>query len=121
MSEKKKSSKKDENEEKAMKISDLPGIGPAACEKLEAAGIFDLMGVAVMRPKELSEVAGLGEAVARKAIPAARKMMDLGFQDGLEFAEKRKEVFYITTGSTQLNNLLGGKGLETKAITEVFG
>ena len=103
------------------KLADLPGIGPAAVEKLEAAGIFDLMGVAVMGPKELGEVAGLGEAVARKAIQAARKMMDLGFQDGLEFAEKRKEVFYITTGSTQLNNLLGGKGLETKAITEVFG
>jgi RecA/RadA recombinase len=48
-------------------------------------------------------------------------MMDLGFQDGLEFAEKREEVFYITTGSKELNNLLGGRGVETKAITEAFG
>ena len=48
-------------------------------------------------------------------------MMDLGFQDGLEFAEKRKEVFFITTSSKELDNLLGGKGVETKAITEVFG
>jgi DNA repair protein RadA len=102
-------------------LADLPGIGPAAREKLEAAGIFDLMGLAVMGPKELAELAGMGEAVARKAIQAARKMMDLGFQDGLEFAEKRGEVISITTGSREFNNLLGGKGIETKAITEAFG
>ena len=36
-------------------------------------------------------------------------------------AEKRKEIFNITTGSKNLNNLLGGKGLETKSITEAFG
>ena len=71
---KRKKGKKEEKEE--TKISDLPGIGPAAIEKLEAAGIYDLMGVAVLGPKELSEMAGLGEAVARKAIQAARKMMD---------------------------------------------
>ena len=103
------------------KISDLPGIGPGTVQKLEEAGIYDLMGVAVMGPKELSELAGMGEAVARKAIQAARKMMSLGFQDGMEFAEKRKEIANITTGSKNLDGLLGGKGIETKAITEAFG
>ena len=116
-----KEKKKEKKEEKEMKISDLPGIGPAAVEKLESAGIFDLMGIAVLGPKELSEMAGLGEAVARKAIQAARKMMDLGFQDGLEFAEKREEILHITTGSKAFDDLLGGKGVETKAITEAFG
>jgi len=110
---------KKEKEEHTLK--DLPGIGPAAIEKLEAAGIYDLMGVAVMTPPGLAELAGMGEAVARKAIQAARKMMSLGFQTGVEFAKKREEVFYINTGSKNLNALLGGKGVETKAITEVFG
>jgi len=122
--EKKKSKKdkeKDEKPEKEMKISDLPGIGPGTCQKLEDAGIYDLMGVAVMGPKELSDLAGLGEAVARKAIQAARKMMNLGFQDGMEFSEKRKEVTFITTGSKNLDILLGGKGVETKSITEAYG
>jgi len=103
------------------KITDLPGIGPSSAKKLEDAGIYDLMGLAVMSPSELAETAGVGEAVARKAIQAARKMMDLGFQDGIEYAQKRKEVRYITTGSKNLDNLLGGKGVETKAITEAFG
>ena len=79
--------KKKKEEKTETKLADLPGIGPAAIEKLEAAGVFDLMGLAVLGPKELSEMAGLGEAVARKVIQAARKLMDLGFQDGLEFAE----------------------------------
>ncbi len=117
---KKKVSKKPKSE-KEMSVSDLPGIGPAAVEKLGSAGIFDLMGVAVLGPKELSEMAGIGEAVARKAIQASRKMMDLGFQSGLEFAKKREEVFYLTTGSKQFDSLLGGRGVETKAITEAFG
>ena len=118
---KKKKKDKEELKEKEVKIADLPGIGPGTVQKLEDAGIYDLMGVAVMGPKELAELAGMGEAVARKAIQAARKMMNLGFQDGMEFSEKRKEVFFISTGSRNLDQLLGGKGVETKSITECYG
>ena len=107
--------------EEETKISDLPGVGPAAVEKLEAAGIYDLMGVAVLGPKELAELAGLGEAVARKVIQAARKMMDLGFQTGADYSQKRREIGNITTGSKNFDQLLGGRGVETKAITEAFG
>jgi len=120
---KSKKKKKDDTveEEQDKKITDIPGIGPGTAAKLEAAGVYDLMGLAVLGPKELAEMAGLGEAAARKAIQAARQMMNLGFSDGLEFAEKRKEVMTITTGSKNLDNLLGGKGVETKSITEAFG
>jgi DNA repair protein RadA len=112
---------KDKDGKEEAKLTDLPGIGPAVATKLEAAGIYDTMGVAVMGPTELSELAGVGEAVARKVIQAARKMLDLGFQDGLEFAKKREEVLNITSGSKNFDKLLGGKGIETKAITEAFG
>ncbi len=120
--------KKEEGEEGVVvkegeepQISDLPGIGPAASAKLEAAGIYDLMSIAVMSPNSLADKAGVGEAVARKAIQAARKMLDLGFVDGMEFAKRREDILYITTGSQNLNNLLGGKGIETKSITEAYG
>jgi len=115
----KKSEKTDESEE--LKLTDVPGIGPGVAAKLEAAGIYDLMGLAVMSPAVLADTAGMGEAVARKAIQAARGMMKLGFVSGDEFAKKREDVGYITTGSQNLNNLLGGKGVETKAITEAYG
>jgi DNA repair protein RadA len=117
----KKSVKEKKKEEKEHKVSDLPGIGPAAVEKLDSAGIFDLMGVAVLGPKELGDMSGLGENAARKAIQAARKMMKLGFQTGEEYSEKRKLIHHITTGSKNFDELLGGRGIETKAITEAFG
>ncbi|MBM3230524.1 DNA repair and recombination protein RadA [Candidatus Pacearchaeota archaeon] len=119
---------KEEKEEKVASdesaeptLTDIPGIGPGIASKLEAAGVYDLMGLAVMSPSALSELAGVGEAVARKAIQAARSMMKLGFSDGVEFSKKRDDVFFLGTGSTNLNGLLGGRGIETKAITECYG
>jgi DNA repair protein RadA len=103
------------------KLTDIPGIGPGIAAKLEAAGVYDLMGLAVMSPSALSELAGVGEGVARKAIQAARGMMKLGFMDASEFEQRRKDVHYITTGSKNLNDLLGGRGIESRAITEAYG
>lgn len=111
--------KKKKNKEP--ELTDLPGIGPAVAAKLEGAGVFDMMSLAVMSPAVLSDAAGVSSAVARKAIVAARDMLNLGFTDGVEYAKRRSDVAYITTGSVELNNLLGGKGIETRAITEAFG
>jgi DNA repair protein RadA len=110
-----------EDAEEQKKLTDVPGIGPGIAAKLEAAGVYDLMGLAVMSPPALSDMAGVGEAVARKAIQAARSMMNLGFMDAGELAKKREKVLYISTGSENLNNLLGGRGVETGAITEAYG
>ncbi|MFH1802196.1 MAG: DNA repair and recombination protein RadA [archaeon] len=110
-----------QEKEEEKKITDVPGIGPGIAAKLEAAGVYDLMGLAVMSPPALSDMAGVGEAVARKAIQAARSMMNLGFISGDEYAKKRENVQFITTGSVNLNELLGGKGVETGSITEAYG
>lgn len=119
----KKDADKEEKDEKSSdpQLTDLPGIGPAVASKLESAGIFDLMSLAVMSPANLADVAGVGTAVARKAIQAAREMLNLGFSDGLEFAERRANISYTTTGSKNLDQLLGGKGVESRSITEAFG
>lgn len=119
--EEKESEQTSETVETEPALTDIPGIGPGIAAKLEAAGVYDLMGLAVMSPSALSELAGVGEAVARKAIQAARSMMKLGFSDGVAFAKKRDDVFFLGTGSQNLNGLLGGKGVETKAITECYG
>lgn len=123
MPKKEKSESEDTKEDQVVekKLTDVPGIGPGIATKLESAGIYDLMGLAVMSPSALSDLAGVGEAVARKAIQAARGMMNLGFMSGDEFAKKRENVMFITTGSQNLNGLLGGKGVETGSITEAYG
>ena len=106
---------------KEFKITDLPGIGSAVSAKLEAAGILDLMTIAVMTPSDLGDSAGVSPAVARKAIQAARKMLDLGFVDGTEYAKRRENIVYIRTGSKNFDGLLGGRGVESRSITEAFG
>lgn len=108
-------------ENKEPELTDLPGIGPAVASKLESAGIFDMMSLAVMSPASLSDAAGVSTAVARKAIVAARDLLNLGFSDGLEFSKRRENVHYISTGSKNFDDLLGGKGVESRAITEAFG
>jgi len=107
--------------EKEPELTDLPGIGPAVAAKLENAGVNDMMSLAVMSPAVLSDNGGVSTAVARKAIQAAREILELGFVDGVSYAKKREDVTYITTGSQNLNELLGGRGIESRAITEAFG
>ena len=102
-------------------LTDLPGIGPTIAQKLEDAGISDIISIAVLSPAELADSAGLTEATARKAIQAARKMANLGFKDATEYMKEREEMVTISTGSKNLNNLLGGKGIETGAVTEAYG
>ncbi len=117
----KKEDKVEKEEKKGTSITDLPGVGPAIAAKLEEAGVLDLMSIAVMTPGELADLAGLTEATARKAINSARKMMDLGFKDASEYMKDREEMLTISTGSKNLDNLLGGRGLETGTVTEAYG
>ena len=104
------------------KIDDLPGVGPAIAEKLTDSGYTDMMSIAVSSPKELSDVADIGETVAAKIIQAARKTADVGsFETGVALLERRSKVGCITTGSKSFDELMGGKGFESQAITEFFG
>ncbi len=101
-------------------VADLPGIGETAAKKLEDAGFKTLESMAVASVMELKEVAGLGEGTAEKAIKAARDALDMGFESADVLAEKRKLVGRITTGSKELDSLIGG-GIETQSITEIYG
>ena len=107
--------------DKTDKIGELPGVGPATAEKLRDAGYADIMSIAVASPKELSDVADIGEATAAKIIQKARKDADVGkFITGSALLEKRSKVGHLTSGSKTFDELLGG-GFETQSIIELFG
>jgi DNA repair protein RadA len=102
-------------------IDDLPGVGPVTAEKLRGGGFSSIESIAVSSPLELHEVADITESTAAKVIAAAREAADIGgFLSGEEVYEKRQSIGRITSGSTRLNELIGG-GFETQAIVEAFG
>ncbi|MCX6694614.1 MAG: DNA repair and recombination protein RadA [Methanomicrobiales archaeon] len=105
----------------SIELEDLPGVGPSTAEKLREAGFLTVESVATASPVELSETAEIGESTAKKMIKAAREIADIGgFKTGKEVFEQRKDVRKLQTRVPDLDALLGG-GVETQAITELYG
>jgi DNA repair protein RadA len=102
------------------KLKKLPGIGEKTTEKLIEAGYDDLMAIAAASIGEICDTVGVGEGTAEKIIESARQAVEMGFDTADIVYEKRKQVGKITTGSKNLDNLLGG-GVETGSITEAHG
>lgn len=96
------------------------GIATADIQKLRQAGIFTISGIQMQCKKDLAVIKGLSEAKVDKIVEAARKLSDSGFLTGNAYLQKRSTVIHITTGSTALDQLLGG-GVESRSITEAFG
>lgn len=109
-----------EEKKKITSVADLPGIGPATIEKLEQAGFSDLMSIAVATPGEIIGATEMSEATAKKVIAIARSNLEMEFTSGEEMLRKREQVIKISSGSKELDKLVGG-GFETGAITEAYG
>lgn len=116
----KKQKEKEDKKSKITSVEDLPGVGAATAEKLSMSGFNTLMSIAVASPGELVETTGMGDNVAKRIIAVARSSLEMGFETGEEILKKRELVQKYHTGSTALDNMLGG-GVETGAITEAFG
>jgi len=100
-------------------IEDIPGVGPATAEKLKEMGFHTVESLATATIKELTQ-AGVGEKQAAKVITEARDSLALSFIRADELIKMRQNVRRLSTGSKQLDELLGG-GLETQTITEFYG
>ncbi|KZX11174.1 DNA repair and recombination protein RadA [Methanobrevibacter filiformis] len=103
-----------------VELEDLPSVGEKTAQKLRDAGFADMMRLATATAKELAVKAEIGEGVAEKVIEAARKAEKIDFETAFDVMERRKDVGRISTGSTAVDELIGG-GIETQSITEVFG
>eukprot|EP00095_Tigriopus_kingsejongensis_P008500 maker-scaffold18_size714446-snap-gene-6.35 protein:Tk08500 transcript:maker-scaffold18_size714446-snap-gene-6.35-mRNA-1 annotation:"meiotic recombination protein dmc1 lim15 homolog" len=122
------------------------GINVADLKKLKSAGICTVKGVQMTTKKKLCNIKGLSEAKVDKIKEAIFKLLGgsgVGFITALQVdAQKRtplrtalkcglaiflfqasinrKNVFRLSSGSSELDRLLGG-GIESMSITEVFG
>lgn len=96
------------------------GITTSDIKKLKAEGYHTIESIAYTPKRQLITVKGISEAKAEKISNEAAKLVPLGFTTASEFHSRRSELICLTTGSKQLDTLLGG-GVETGSITEVFG
>uniref|UniRef100_A0A8D8ZX50 DNA repair protein RAD51 homolog 1 n=1 Tax=Cacopsylla melanoneura TaxID=428564 RepID=A0A8D8ZX50_9HEMI len=96
------------------------GITAGDIKKLEEAGYHTVESIAYTPKKNLTTIKGISEAKADKLLSEAAKLIPLGFTTATDFFQKRSEIIQLTTGSKELDRLLGG-GIETGSITEIFG
>ncbi|PVH15360.1 DNA repair protein rhp51 [Candidozyma duobushaemuli] len=103
-------------------IEQLEGSGISAgdIKKLKSEGYHTVESVAYAPKKALLTVRGISEAKADKISIESAKLVPMGFTTASEFHSRRSELICLTTGSKQLDTLLGG-GVETGSITEIFG
>ena len=89
-------------------------------KKLGDAGYHTVESVAYAPKKALLTIKGISEAKADKIQNEAAKLVPMGFTTATEFHQRRSEIIQLTSGSKELDKLLGG-GIETGSITEIFG
>lgn len=96
------------------------GIAAVDVKKLLEAGYHTVESIAYTPRKTLLVIKGISEVKADKILHEASKLVPMGFTTAAEYHQRRGEIVYLTTGSKELDRLLGG-GFETGSITEIFG
>lgn len=109
-----------------LELDNIEGVGPVTKQKLLEAGIHTIMDLLVRGPMGVSDATGLDVDKATSICNRARtKLVELGrlekdFVTATEIYKKRQSIERISTGTTSLDDLFGG-GIETQAITEIYG
>jgi DNA repair protein RadA len=101
-------------------IEDIRGIGQAIASKLRTAGYGTVESLAATPIREITDKTGLGYDTVRRICEEARSVINTEFITANELYKQRQQAMKLTTGSKNLNSLLGG-GVETQAITELVG
>ncbi|MFX1365888.1 MAG: DNA repair and recombination protein RadA [Promethearchaeota archaeon] len=99
-------------------LEQVKGINARQIKLLQENGISSAEALAMSPHSTVATIDGLGEKTAKKLIWNARNA--LGMTEFTPAAKIDDNVEYITTGSAELNRILGG-GFQTGKLTEVFG
>ena len=116
----------DNGNDEIFDIDILNDIGPATKSSLKEAGFRSIKDLVIRGPIDIAEATGIAVEKCTFLCNRARELLeDIGVFDkpfitANQLYEKRKSEYRITTGSKNLDELLGG-GIETRAITELYG
>ncbi|MDG7029682.1 MAG: DNA repair and recombination protein RadA, partial [Nitrososphaerota archaeon] len=109
-----------------LELDTLPGVGPATKAKLKDAGIETILDLATSGPMDIADAVDIDVSKAVELNNKARKKLvelhrlEPDFINAADLLVKRKAIDRVSTGSKNLDDLLGG-GIETWAMTEFFG
>ncbi len=109
-----------------LRLDSLEGVGPVTTRKLSDAGIHNIMDLIIRGPVEISEITGMDKDTTAKIVNKARQqLVEEGlilkdFVTATEIYKRRQDIGKITTGTNCLDTLFDG-GIETQALTEVYG
>ncbi|TXT57118.1 MAG: DNA repair and recombination protein RadA (modular protein) [Promethearchaeota archaeon] len=99
-------------------LDQVKGINSRQIKLLSESGISTAEALAMSSQNFVSDIKGLGDKTARKLIWNARNA--LGMTDFVEAIKLDENVDLFTSGSKELDRILGG-GMQTGKLTEVFG
>ncbi len=102
------------------KIKKLRGIKRRVLKKLREAGIHYVDFLIEMSVEDIINATELSKEDVNTVVNKAFKKIGFGFKSAYDNLLERKALRKLTTGSKDLDKLLGG-GIETRAITEFFG
>jgi len=109
-----------------LRLDSLEGVGPVTTRKLSDAGVHNVMDLIVRGPVEIASITGMEKDTAEKIVNKARQhLVDGGlianhFTSATDIYKHRQSIGRITTGTNCLDTLFDG-GIETQALTEVYG
>ena len=99
-------------------LNDVKSINSRQIKLLQENGISTAEALAMSPHSEVANIEGLGEKTAKKLIWNARNA--LGMTEFTTASQISENIELITTGSSELNRILGG-GIQTGKLTEVYG
>ncbi|MFX0083817.1 MAG: DNA repair and recombination protein RadA [Candidatus Hodarchaeota archaeon] len=99
-------------------LSQIKGINARQIKLLQDNDISTAEALAMSPCSTVSEIDGLGDKTAKKLIWNARNA--LGMTNFIQAKDIDENVEFITTGSSELNKILGG-GFQTGKLTEIYG
>lgn len=109
-----------------LQLDSFHKIGPELIRKLKLAGFYSIENLAIRSPVDIAKLLDIeiDEAVSI-CNKAAIELEERGIISRSSLTEcndrSSHNRLYIKTGSQELDELFGTKGIETKAITQFYG
>merc|ERR1712232_840337 len=96
------------------------GLTKSDLNALIEGGFHCVETIAFQPDRRLKQVKGIGEKKIERIAKATRDLVPMRMMSAADMLKMRQNMVQLTTGSSTLDNLLGG-GVETGQITEIFG